>query len=100
VDANLTQPLLTDSQEMQKAVMQVMADAVKNFPRPKVPSWMESLTDYVKFHPLTSLLIFLLFIIIFSLVIREILCSYLKTNEILARLKKLEEKLNQDQDSP
>ena len=100
MDGNLTQPLLTDTQEMRNAVMQVMADAIKNLPRPQMPSWMQALADHVKLHPLTSFLIFLLFLIVLFLIIREVVCSYLKTNEILERLKRLEEKLTQDQDSP
>jgi len=78
---------------MQQAISQVMSEAIKVLPRPKVPQWMETIANFVKFHPWLSLPIFIFIILVISAIIREVICSYLKTNDILIRLKRIEEKL-------
>jgi type II secretory pathway component PulF len=78
---------------MQQAISQFMAEAIKALPRPKVPHWMEAIADFVKFHPWFSLFIFIFVMLVISAIIREVICSYLKTNDILIRLKRIEEKL-------
>ena len=93
MDNNATQQLQIDSSEMQQAISQVMSEAIKSLPRPKVPQWMEAIADFVKFHPWLSLLIFIFVMLVISAIIREVICSYLKTSDILIRLKRLEEKL-------
>lgn len=92
MDADLTQTLEMDSAEMRNMVSQVMSEALKAIPRPEVPSWVESLGQYVQLHPWISLFVVLGIVLVVSAVVREILCSYFKTNEILARLKRLEER--------
>lgn len=96
MNENLTQTLEADSHEIQNMIGQTVAEAIKSLPRPQMPPWMESLGDFIQMHPWTSLLIALLIIILISVIIREIICSYLKTNEILHRLKKIEEKFKSD----
>jgi len=93
MNGNTTQQLQIDSAEMQKAITQVMTDAIKSMPKPKVPHWMEAIVDFIKFHPWLSLLILICAIFFVSAVIREIICSYLKTNDILIRLKRIEENM-------
>jgi hypothetical protein len=93
MSVNPTQPLQADSQEIQNMIGQVMAEATKSLPKPQVPSWMETWIEFIKVHPWTALLVALLVMVIIFAVIREMICVYLKTNEILARLKKIEERL-------
>ena len=91
--ANMTQQMRLDSQELRNEVFQAMKEAGLSLHGGKVPSWLESLADFIKLHPWISLGIALFVIFLVSAIIREILCSYFKTNEILMRVKKLEEKL-------
>ena len=91
--SNMTQQMQVDSQELRNEVFQAMKEAGLGLPGGKVPSWLESLADFIKLHPWISLGIALFVIFLISAIIREILCSYFKTNEILMRLKRLEEKL-------
>lgn len=93
MDTNLTQGLGADAQEMRAAISQAMAEAVRAIPKPRVPSWLEVWIDFVKAHPWISLGVVLVALALISLIIREIICSYLKTNEVLSRLKRIEEKL-------
>ncbi|MEK7849503.1 MAG: hypothetical protein AAB213_01585 [Candidatus Omnitrophota bacterium] len=93
MDGNATQQLQIDSSEMQQTISRVMSEAIRSLPRPKVPLWMEAIVDFIKFHPWLSLLIFIFVIFVISAIIREVICSYLKTNDILIRLKRIEEKL-------
>jgi len=90
MNGNLTQPLLSDAQDMQG----IIAQALKAMPKPAMPSWMETLAAFVRLHPWISLLVFLAVVLVISAVVREIICSYLKTSEILVRLKRLEEKID------
>ncbi|MFH0940552.1 MAG: hypothetical protein V1840_01705 [Candidatus Omnitrophota bacterium] len=93
MDSNTTQQLQIDSSEMQQAITQVFSEAIKALPRPKVPLWMEAIVDFIKFHPWFSLFILIFATLVISAIIREVICSYLKTNDILMRLKRIEEKL-------
>jgi len=93
MDDNATQQLQVDSAQMQQAITQVMTDAIKSMPRPKVPHWMGSAADFIQFHPWISFFILIFVILVISAIIREVICSYLKTNDILIRLKRIEEKL-------
>jgi len=93
MDSNTTQQLQIDSTQMQQAITQVMTDAIKSMPRPKVPHWMQSAGDFTQLHPWLSFAILSFAILIISAIIREIICSYFKTNDILIRLNRIEEKL-------
>jgi hypothetical protein len=93
MDTNMTQQIQMDSQEFKNAIIQMMRDTVKTLPQEKVPAWIGSLVDLIKGHPWISLGIALFVVFLISAIIREILCSYFKTNQILARLKRLEEKI-------
>ena len=93
MDTNSTASLMADTQEAQNMITQAISEAVKAFPRPKLPSWMEVAAEFIKVHPWISLGVVVVIISLISMIIREILCSYFKTNEILTRLKKIEEKL-------
>ena len=95
MDGNSTQQLQIDSQELQNAMTQAMREAIKALPRPQVPSWLETWVDFVRLHPLISLVLVLSIALIISMVIREIICSYVKTNDILARLRRIEQKLTE-----
>ena len=98
MDASPNQQLQVDSQEIRNAMSQAISDAIKALPRPQVPSWMETWIEFIKLHPLISLLIAFLVIFILTAIIREIICSYLKTNEILVRLRSIEEKMKTKQE--
>lgn len=93
MNGNFTQQLPMDSQEIQQVMQQVLAETLRTVPKPVVPSWMQATGDFIKIHPWLSFFIILLILLFISLIIREIICSYLKTNEILKRLKRLEDKL-------
>ncbi len=93
MDANLTQSLEMDSREFQNMIRSALSEAVKSMPEAKVPSWMEATAEFIRMRPLTSLLIALLVILVISAIIRELICAYLKTNEILSRLNRIEEKI-------
>lgn len=98
MDTSPNQQLLADSQEIRNAMTQTMSDAIKALPRPQVPSWMEAWFEFIKLHPWLSLSIAFLAIFVITAIIREIICSYLKTNEILVRLSAIEEKLKTKQE--
>lgn len=82
-----------DASEIQEIVKQGVKEAIKTLPKPQVPSWLDSSIEFLKTHPLTSILIVVLIILVISIIIRELICIYLKNNEILARIKRIEEKL-------
>lgn len=92
---NMTQELQVDSQEIQNMMVQAVNEAIKSLPKPKMPSWMETAVDFIVMHPWIALFILLGVATVISAVIREIICSYLKTNDILARLKRVEDKLKE-----
>ena len=94
MDGNLTQNLTTDSLQYQAVLNQFVSEAVKALPRPNTPSWLQQIFDNTKDHPWVSLGIVFLVLLVITIIIREIICSYLKTNEIISRLKKLEDKMN------
>jgi len=54
---------------------------------------MQSAGDFTQLHPWLSFAILSFAILIISAIIREIICSYFKTNDILIRLNRIEEKL-------
>ncbi len=89
----MTQDINIDSQEFRNAVADVMNQALKSVPKPKVPSWVEAMVEFIKLHPWISLFVLLAVLAVISAIVRELLCSYLKTNDILARLKKIEQVL-------
>jgi hypothetical protein len=91
--ANMTQAMQIDSQELRNEVFRAMKEAGLGLSGGKVPPWLESSADFIKLHPWISLGIVLLVIFLISAIIREILCSYFKINEILKRVKRLEEKM-------
>ena len=93
MNGNLTQSLETDSKEIQNMIGQVVSEAMKTLPWPKMPSWMEAMGAFIRIHPWIALLIAFLVILAISAIVREVICSYLKTNEILARLRRIEEKI-------
>jgi len=93
MENNLTQGLAVDSRQMQDMLTQAMSEAIKSMPKPQIPSWLDAIIEFLKAHPWTSLLIVTAVILIISAIIRELICSYLKINEISARLKRLEERL-------
>jgi|GEM_PF-1003009 len=86
--------LMSDSQEIQNMIAQAFSEASKALPNPKMPSWVEAAAKFIEIHPWISLLAALGVILLITVIIRELICSYLKTNEITVRLRKIEEKLN------
>jgi hypothetical protein len=86
--------LMSDSQEIQNMIAQVFSQASKALPNPKMPSWVEAAAKFIEVHPWISLIVALGVILLVTVIIRELICSYLKTNEVMARLKRIEEKLN------
>ena len=94
MNENLPPSFEMNSQEYQNLFREALGQTLQSLPKPKVPSWMDSLLGYVQAHPWISLLVFLFIVLVISAVIREILCSYFKSNEILARLRKIEQRLN------
>ncbi len=92
MENNLTQGLVLDSRQIQDMVMQAMKEALKAMPKPVAPSWLDSTIEFYKGHPFISLIMVVAIILLICLIIRELICSYLKTNEILKRLKQLEDR--------
>ena len=78
-----------DPQQYQNVLIQSIQQAFKSH----APSWLESLVAFIQYHPWISAGIAVAVLLIISAIIREILCQYLKTSEILARLKRVEEKI-------
>ncbi|HAJ56396.1 MAG TPA: hypothetical protein DCL35_01355 [Candidatus Omnitrophica bacterium] len=93
MDSDISQQMQLDSSEVRDMMAQAMNEAIRALPKPKLPSWVEAAADFAKFHPWVSLFLLLGVIVLISAVIREVLCSYFKTNDILARLKKVEDEL-------
>lgn len=86
---NPEKALMSDSQEIQNMIAQVFSEASKALPNPKMPSWVEATVKFIEVHPWISLIAALGVILLVTVIIRELICSYLKTNEIAIRLKKL-----------
>ena len=80
-------------QEIQNIMHQALSGAMQSMSQQKAPSWLEALLSFINIHPWLTLLIVFAVLLLITAIIREIICSYLKTNEILVRLKKIEEKL-------
>lgn len=95
MNENLAQNPAIDSQQFQNLFQQALSQTLRSLPRPKVPSWLEAVIEYVKIHPFEALFILFIASLLISALIREVLCSYLKTNEILSRLNKLEKRLDE-----
>jgi uncharacterized membrane protein YdfJ with MMPL/SSD domain len=82
-------PVLQDSEAFRNAVIEAFTQASQRIQR---PSWMDAWGQFIRQHPWISLAAAFLVIFLLTAIIRELICGYLKTNEILARLKRLEDK--------
>jgi hypothetical protein len=90
---NVSYPYAMNSSEAQKMMSDMMAAAFRDMPKPEVPGWLEALGNFITLHPVVALLVVVVAAALISLVIRELVCFYFKTNDILRRLKRLEEKI-------
>lgn len=88
----MNETIAFDPQEYQNMVFSTVQQAFKSH----APSWLESLVTYIQMHPWISIGVVFIVILVISAIVREVLCHYLKTNEILRRLKALEEKIKKD----
>ena len=93
MDNNFAQNVTLDAKEIQGIITQTVNEAVKAFPKPQIPSWFDRIIDFFKTNPLTFFLIVVLVILAISVIVRELVCMYFKTNELLARIKRIEERL-------
>ncbi len=91
MNTTLTDSLPLSEQELADIFKQALAEGMKSIPKPELPSWIEKIGSFIKIHPGVFTLIIVLILVVCFLIVREFVCSYLKTNEILARLKKIEE---------
>ena len=87
--------LSSDSQEIQNMLTQAVAEATKMLPKPQMPSWVEQASHFIETHPWISLLSALGIIFLITIIIRELICGYLKTNEIIDKLNKIEAQLKE-----
>ncbi|MFA5039455.1 MAG: hypothetical protein WC732_07220 [Candidatus Omnitrophota bacterium] len=83
-----------ETTEFRNEVFKALSEATSygKYDQPLIP-WFEGISQSVRQHP--WLFLAGAFVVIFLAVFltRELICGYLKTNEILSRLKKLEERL-------
>ncbi|MDD5019571.1 MAG: hypothetical protein PHH75_05170 [Candidatus Omnitrophica bacterium] len=86
-------PVLQEGQEFQNALFEAYGGAARYVQESHVPSWVDTWGQFIRQHPWGSLIAALVIIFLVTAVIRELICGYLKTNEILARLRRLEEKI-------
>lgn len=93
MDETLVSQFGFDNQEIRNIMQQALTGAFQAMSQPKAPSWLEALLVFIRIHPWLALFIVFAVILLITAIIREMICSYLKTNEILARIKRLEEKL-------
>lgn len=91
MNTTLTNSLPLSEQDLANIFKQALAEGVKSMPKPELPSWIQGIGDFIKIHPGMFTLIIAAILVICFFIVRELICSYLKTNEILARLKKIEE---------
>ena len=87
--------LSSDSQEIQNMLTQAVAEATKMLTKPQMPSWMQQASRFIESHPWISLFVALGIIFLVTIIIRELICGYLKTNEIIDKINKIEAKLNE-----
>jgi len=85
-------PVLQDSEYFRNALIEAFAQASQRIQR---PTWMDTWGQFIRQHPWISLVAAFLVIFLLTAFIRELICGYLKTNEILVRLRRLEEKLKE-----
>ncbi|QAT17693.1 hypothetical protein BU251_08150 [Candidatus Velamenicoccus archaeovorus] len=87
---NSFDPVLQDSEAFRNALIEAFTQASQRIQR---PSWMDAWGQFIRQHPWISLGVAFFVIFLLTAFIRELICGYLKTNEILARLKRLEDKI-------
>lgn len=92
MNTTLTNSLPLSEQDLANIFKQALTEGVKSMPKPELPSWIQGIGDFIKMHPGMFTLIVIAALSICFFIVRELVCSYLKTNEILARLKRIEEK--------
>ena len=92
MNENLTNVLGADAELFQNTISQAMAQALRTLPDKQASSWIGKLTDFINGQPILFLTIAVVVLVVLFAIIREALCSYFKINEVLARLKKLEDK--------
>lgn len=93
MNSNLTQQLQLDQAQIQKIYWDTLNDAIKAAYRPKEMSWFQTVGSFINSHPLVFFASLILVALLIFLITREIVCTYFKTNEILSRVKRLEERL-------
>lgn len=84
--------LSQESFQFRNEIFKVFTEAVRAN-QPQIPGWVQGFFKAVQEHPLVFLAGACLVIFLIVFITRELICGYLKTNEILNRLKKIEEKL-------
>ncbi len=89
---NSFDPVLQDSEVFRNAVIEAFTQASQHLQR---PSWVDAWGQFIRQHPWISLGAAFLVIFLLTAFIRELICGYLKTNEILVRLRRLEEKFKE-----
>lgn len=93
MDQSITYAFPLNESEVQNVFAQVLAQGLKSVPRPELPSWIEALGDFIKSHPWIFGWIVIGILVVCLFIIRELTCMYLKTNEILERLKNIEKRI-------
>ena len=81
-----------ESLQFRNEIVRAFADAVRSN-QPQVPGWVGSFFRAAHDHPLVFLAGACAVVFLGIVITRELICGYLKTNEILDRLRKIEEKL-------
>ena len=78
------------NEEALKGIVELM---VKNLPKYKSPPLLNSIIDFKRAHLLVVSIFSVVFIILISMLAREAICWYYKTNKILEKLDNIEKKL-------
>ncbi|MFH1692018.1 MAG: hypothetical protein ABIC68_05575 [Candidatus Omnitrophota bacterium] len=93
MDTSLPYDTPLNEQEIANVFTRVFAESLKSVPKPEMPAWMQALGELIKAHPWVFSGIVVLILLVCFFIVRELICSYFKTNEILERLKSIEKRI-------
>ena len=87
------QSLMNISSSEINALVQNLTAISKSMQQQKLPAWIEEIVRWVNSNPWGTAVVVMLGMAVVVLIIRELICFYMKTNQILFRLGRVEEEL-------